>query len=515
MSKRALPPSIERIAAATLPMALHDAQASKRIELKALAASAPHALMSRAGIAVAKLALAVAPQARAVAVVAGPGNNGGDGLVAATHLHRQGLAVRVLQVAPDARMPADAGQALADAQSAGVPIEPLEDLRPAEDLVIDAVLGLGTSRAPEGAVARAIDIVERRRAAVLAIDLPSGLHPDTGMALGPSAVHARWTLSLLTLKPGLFTGAGRDHAGEVWLDRLGVDVDDEPASALLGSPPEAPPQAFGARRHAQHKGSFGDLCIVGGAPGMHGAAWLAGTAALTAGAGRVYVSPLDPQAPSLLTAAPELMQRPEAWLWPPRQLAQTTIVCGCGGGSAVAAALPALLSHGRRLVLDADALNAIASDSSLRQLLRARAARQLTTVLTPHPLEAARLLDTDSRSIQADRLGAARALAQSTAAVVVLKGSGSVLARPDGSVWINGSGNALLASAGTGDVLAGWLGGIWSQLEAGDDAGAWLAARAAVWLHGRAADRCAATQGLALPLRASQLIEAMRAALPA
>ena len=478
------------------PWLLHDAAASRAAETLALADAAPHALMQRAGLGVARLALAMAPHAQRIDVFAGPGNNGGDGLVAATHLHRAGKTVRVLLLGDAARLPADAANALQQAHGAGVRVADAWD-DTAADLAIDALLGLGTSRAPDGAIARAIAWLNTGSAPVLAIDLPSGLHPDTGMPLGSAAVRAAATLSLLTLKPGLFTGHGRDHAGAVWLDTLGIAATG--ATAQLSPPPRWP-----AREHALHKGSFGDVAVVGGAPGMTGAAWLAARAAHAAGAGRVYCSLLDANAPLLDAARPELMGRERWWTSPPALLAATTVVCGCGGSTAVHEALPALLSNAARLVLDADALNAIAADPSLQTLLVARAARGRQTVLTPHPLEAARLLEISTADVQADRIAAACQLSARFAAIVVLKGSGSIVAAPDQRPSVNPTGNALLATAGTGDVLAGWIAGLWAQHR---DAHA--ATVAAVWQHGRAADLAAAA-GQRTPLRAADLIEAMR-----
>jgi hydroxyethylthiazole kinase-like uncharacterized protein yjeF len=336
------------------------------------------------------------------------------------------------------------------------------------------------------------------QAPVLAVDLPSGLHPDTGALLGAAAVRADVTLALLTVKPGCCTGHGRDQSGEVWLDTLGVTA--KAPTAWLSGPPVPPP-----RRHAAHKGSFGDVAVVGGAAGMVGAAWLAASAALAAGAGRVYCSLLDPQAVLLDPARPELMGRTAWWQSPPALLAQTTVVCGCGGGEAVRAALPPLLSHAARLVLDADALNALAADSGLQPLLRARAARGLATLLTPHPLEAARLLQTGSAEVQRDRLAAARHLAADTGAAVLLKGSGSVIAAAGRLPHFNPTGNAALATAGTGDVLAGWAAGLWAQQPEAEAADV---AAAAAWQHGRAADLFARA-GNTGPLRAADLVEAL------
>jgi hydroxyethylthiazole kinase-like uncharacterized protein yjeF len=314
--------------------------------------------------------------------------------------------------------------------------------------------------------------------------VPSGLHADTGHALGNACVTATHTLTMLTLKPGLFTAAGRDHAGVVWLDQLGTEsAADAPQSWLSGT------SAAAARRHAQHKGSFGDVAVVGGGPGMSGAALLAARAAHAAGAGRVFVEMLDDPAMSLDALRPELMFR-RGWTHSaPAVLGASTVVCGCGGGDAVRAPLPRLLSLAKRLVLDADALNALASDDALLTLLRARAGRGLASVMTPHPLEAARLLGCTTAEVQADRLLAAQDLAARNLCVVVLKGSGSVIAAPGQVPRINSTGNAALATAGTGDVLAGWLGGRWAQIDSGDEAAAAFAvAVRAVAEHGAAAE---------------------------
>ena len=264
--------------------------------------------------------------------------------------------------------------------------------------------------------------------------------------IGAAAVRATATLALLSLKPGCFTHQGRDHGGAMWFSDLGVTA-DAPTAWLSGAPASHP------RPHAAHKGSHGDVLVIGGAPGMTGAAWLAASAALAACAGRVYTSLLGQDAVHATPPRLELMTRQRAWLHAPPQLSADTVVCGCGGGDAVRAALPPLLSHAGRLVLDADALNAISADASLLQLLQGRAQRGLATLLTPHPLEAARLLGVPTGDIQHGRLAAAQTLAQRLGATVLLKGSGSIIAAPGRVARINASGNASLASAGTGDEI--------------------------------------------------------------
>ena len=464
------------------PWPLYDVAATRRIEQAAAATLPPHALMQRAGLAVARLALAIAPHARTVWVACGPGNNGGDGFEAALHLRRWGKEAVVTWRGDEARVPTDARASLARAREGGVAFAPEP---PASfDLALDALLGIGGTRAPEGALLRDIEHMNAGGAPVLSIDVPSGLDADTGS--GSAFVRASHTLALLALKPGLFTLQGRDAAGEPWFHDLGVDAGAEPASATL-----SPPPAERHRPHASHKGSHGDVAVIGGAPGMAGAALLAARAALHHGAGRVYVGFLDPDAGALDPQQPDLMAR----AWEGLALDALAVACGCGGGEAVRMALPRALGA-RALVLDADALNTVAADAALQSLLATRGRGGAPTVLTPHPLEAARLLARDTKAVQSDRIAAARELALRFASVVVLKGSGSVIAAPEGAVRINPTGNARLAIAGTGDVLAGWIA---ARLAAGESA--FEAASAAVYLHGLAADRWPADR----PLPASAL----------
>jgi len=253
------------------------------------------------------------------------------------------------------------------------------------------------------------------------------------------------------------------------------------------------------RRHAEHKGSFGDVAIVGGATGMAGAALLAARSAHAAGAGRVFLELLDLEAATLVAdfERPELMLRPGWSRGAAATVELCTVVCGCGGGEAVRAVLPRLVGLVSRLVLDADALNAVATDTALRTVLAARASRDRETILTPHPLEAARLLATTTQAVQADRLGAAKALAERYRCTVVLKGSGSIVATPGEVPRICASGNASLATAGTGDVLAGWIAGRWRP-----GANAFDTATLGVVEHGAAAGP-ASTEAL----RAADLIE--------
>lgn len=497
--------SPQPLAAFDQPWPLHDAQQSRRIETAASATLPPHTLMQRAGLSVARLALAIAPHAQRLWIAAGPGNNGGDGLEAAMHLRRAGKDVQVSLAGDPSKMPADAAMSFRRAADAGVAIGEAT-APPAEiDLAIDALLGLGAAREPDGAMALLVRAVNATACPRLAVDLPSGLSADTGAALGSLVVHATHTLALLSLKPGLFTAMGREHAGALWFDDLGCACESAavPPRAQLGDAHSAL-QLRPARGHAGHKGGYGDVMAVGGAPGMSGALALAARAALAGGAGRVFACALDPGAPTHDPLAPELMWRPGLWHDDPASWQDATVVCGCGGGHLVREALSALLSRSARLVLDADALNTIAADTTLQSSLGARAARHRATVLTPHPLEAARLLALpNADKVQTNRLAAAQSLAQRFACTVVLKGSGSVIAAPRRTSVINPTGNARLAGAGTGDVLAGWLAGLWSASAAtGAMADAFVVARAAAYTHGAAVQRGDASA----PLTASALL---------
>ena len=447
---------------------------------QALARRLPaHTLMQRAGEAVGRLALAVAPHAKAVWLGCGPGNNGGDGLQAAAWLQASGKACHVTWLGSTEAMSTDTALAWRQAKDAGVQwCESLQDVAGDVDLCVDALLGLGSNSRPiEGRLAELLRQIQQHKTPVLAVDLPTGLDADTGN-LNNLAVRADHTLSLLTLKPGLFTGHGRDHVGQVWLDALQRPADPalaggEPAAQLLAAA-QAP-----TRAHASHKGSYGDVAVLGGAPGMAGAAVLAASAALHAGAGRVFVSLLDPSAANYDAAQPELMFRALQDI----ELSSMTLVCGCGAGADAATLVDAALPGTRSLVLDADALNAIAADDSLKARLLGRAKSAAGTVLTPHPLEAARLLGCSTNDVQNNRLAAAKQLSKAFQCCVVLKGSGTVISAPGQISRINPTGSARLAIAGTGDVLAGLIG---ARIAQGHNP--WDAACAAGYQHGELAD---------------------------
>ena len=445
--------------------------------------------MQHAGLAIAQLTLALAPHAKSIWIACGPGNNGGDGLEAAVHLARFGKTVTVSELAGEPPRRGEALQALQAWQAAQASNVRFIDAPPENfDFCIDALFGIGKSNGFGATYETWIAHINATDAPVLAVDVPSGLHADTGVA-ARNCVRADFTLSLLTLKPGLFTSDGRAKVGEVWFNPLVAQHTEPPTAHLATS------EVVHSRPHNTHKGSFGDVTVIGGDDGMVGAAVLAGRAALHGGAGRVFLGLLAKIGPTYDDIQPELMVRSLESL----SIQDMAIVAGCGGGAAMAQHLQNIVQAAQSLVLDADALNHLALSIDAQTRLTERPAN--TSVLTPHPLEAARLLNTSVTAVQADRLNAAKTLAERWNCVVVLKGSGTIIAQPGGTPTINPTGNARLATAGTGDVLAGLIGSYLAQ-----GMGAWEAAHSAVFDHGRVAD-CWPTE--AGTLTASRLAQAL------
>lgn len=465
-------------------------------------------LMERAGLAIAEVARTrSADTGAAILVVAGPGNNGGDAWVAAAHLREKFHRVIVLD-ASTSRPTAPEAVAAQERFVVGggtVVMQWPHELCPA--LVVDGLLGIGLTREVDGDFAEIIARINASGAPVLAIDVPSGLDADSGRVRGV-AVNATDTLTFIAAKPGLFTADGVDRCGRVAVDTLGLEARyfENALGSLLTM--EAVGESLPRRRRNTHKGIFGTLGVVGGNRGMVGAALLAARAGLLGGAGRVLVG-LIAVSDSLAVdpVHPELMLRPID-----DAMKADVIVVGPGAGrspSATSAShfdraiLPAAIATKKPLVLDADALNAIALQEVIAQSL---ATRKSATVLTPHPAEAARMLHRTNEQVQDDRLGAALELAKRFNAHVVLKGAGSICAFPDGRWSVNTTGNPGLASGGTGDVLAGLIGALLSQ---GLDAE--RALELGVCIHGAAADACVARGIGPIGLTASEVaLEARR-----
>ncbi len=455
----------------------------------------PSVLMQRAGAALDAQIRSQWPEARRVLVLCGGGNNGGDGYVLARLLRERGIEVTVIATA-EARATEAAGAAAAWREAGGEmgrwrPQAPLPDV----DLVVDALLGIGLSRAPDSDLATLIDAVNRRATPILAVDLPSGLDADSGHAPGAVIVATR-TLCLLARKRGLYTGRARDVTGAVAFDALGVDdqglgevarlLDRRDLSRLL------PP-----RRPGTHKGEQGHVLVLGGDTGMSGAVRLAGQAALRTGAGWVSIGSRPEHVAIIASAQPELMVHgidASAGLDPLLQRADALALGpGLGQGTWSRELFEAALAADLPMVIDADALNLLGQ--APRKLPR-------TCILTPHPGEAARLLDCSVREIESDRYAAVRALAERYACTVVLKGAGTLV--DDGRrVRVCPYGNPGMASAGMGDALTGTVAALLAQhLEVLD------AACAGVLAHALAGDRAAGL--LPRGLLASDLIAQVR-----
>lgn len=449
-----------------------------RASEQAWARTHPHdALMEKAGAAAAELAGTLASESgEPVLILAGPGNNGGDALVAARHLSAQGFRITVVSHADPARLPADAAHARAAWLQGGGAI--LADIPSSQrySLMIDGLFGMGLTRDITGNDARWIAQANSLACPKLALDVPSGLDSDSGRIRG-CALRADHTLTFLGLKPGLLTGEGLDCVGELHLNTLGVTPATSPTVSGIALTQLENRHHLSPRAHNSHKGTYGHVGIIGGSHGMVGACLIAGRAALQQGAGSVTLGTLDDRIvvdyvePRLMFAVPErLLSTP---------LSVLAIGPGLGQSPRAHALLESALAIPCPLILDADALNLLASDP---ELATQAAHRSHPTLLTPHPGEAARLFGVAAADIQKNRIEAARNLSLHYRADLALKGAGTVIAHPDGRYAINTSGGPWLAQAGSGDRLTGLLAGLLGQgMEPGD------AVEAAVWLHGTSA----------------------------
>ena len=455
-------------------------------------------LMERAGRATYEAARSAWPNARRWLVLCGAGNNGGDGYVVARLARAAGCAVTVCALKDPAALAGDAATAAQRWREAGGtavrwPLAPhaaggIED----HDLVVDALLGTGLDRAPSGAYGEAVAAVNRAGGPVVAVDIPSGLHADSGVALG-QAVRAGLTVTFIGNKRGLFTADGPDHAGTVEYSDLQTPDsvrNSEPDSGILIRE-NVISSVLPPRRRNSHKGSYGWLLGVGSDLGMSGALRLCGEAALRSGAGKVTLVTRPEHAALINVGCPELMVRAmDGGAALAELLGEVTaLVAGTGlGRSAWSRELfAACLDAPGPMVLDADGLNLLARterEANGPDLPRGR------WILTPHPAEAGRLLECSAAEVQSDRVGSAQRLAARFDAVVVLKGCGTVVADPQGRYAICPLGNPGMATAGTGDVLSGVIGALLAQ-----GLTAWDAATAGVVAHAAAGDRAAAERG--------------------
>lgn len=415
------------------------------------------------------------PRAQTLCVLCGPGNNGGDGFLLAALARTAGMQASVLATGADAA--GDAALARGRFVREGGAWLPASVL-PEADVYVDALFGSGLNRAPSGDAATLIAALNAQSKPVLALDVPSGLDADTGVAFEP-CVRATATVCFVGWKRGLFTARGPDLCGERHLATLDIPADSQASSA-----PDAEllvPRILPPRARDSHKGRNGHVLAIGGDLGAGGAVRMCGEAAARVGAGLVSIATREANVGSILSARPELMPQ---GVHVPRNLepllARASVLAvgpGLGQEDWGKGLWQAALEAGKPTVLDADGLN-----------LLAQSPRALPdcVVLTPHPAEASRLLGRSTADVQSDRFGAARALAQKYRAVAVLKGAGSLIADAEGRVAVCPWGNPGMASGGMGDVLTGVIAGLLAQ---GLDA--WQAACLGVGLHARAGDLAA------------------------
>lgn len=481
-----------------LPDALYSAAQVRALDASLIAAgTSGFELMQRAARATWRALVRHWPTANELSVVAGHGNNAGDGYLVAVLARRAGWHVRVLAAGDPQRLQGDAALAHAEAVSEGVAVQAWSAQSELRGIVLDALLGTGLTGEVREPYASVIAAINASGLPVAAVDIPSGLCADTGRMLG-AAVRADLTVTFIGLKLGLFTGDAADLVGERVFNDLQASPESFSGVAVMarrltnGNVPR-----LTARPPTSHKGKFGHVLLIGGDRGFGGAILLSAQSALRSGAGMVSVATRSEHVPAALARIPEAMVLGTSSANQLMGLLQkvSVLVVGPGlgqaswGRSLLSAAANAPLSQ----VWDADALNMLAQE---------RVSLPKDCVITPHPGEAARLLGISTAEVQADRPAAAHALSKKYTAVVILKGSGSLVASPDGRLALCHQGHPAMATAGLGDVLAGLVGALLAQgMEAFD------AACLAVWLHANAGEQQGKTgRGLA----ASDLIPAIR-----
>jgi NAD(P)H-hydrate epimerase len=459
-----------------------------------------YTLMTRAAEAAVKEARRRFPGARRWQVLCGAGNNGGDGYVVARLAAEQGIVVSVAALTDPEQLKGDAATAYGDFAASGGIVMPWDGggLDAEAELLVDAILGSGLERDVGGEFAVCVDAINAHPAPVIALDIPSGIHGDTGRRMG-CAVSADATVTFVGLKSGLFLGDAQDYCGDIVFSALGIPADSRgnPQPVLQRLPDSAFATALSRRDRGAHKGNFGHVLVIGGGPGMPGAVRLCGEAALRAGAGRVSVATHPSHAQMIVASRPELMCHAIGDAKDVTQLVEKADVIAFGPGLGqsqwardlydvvVASQCPG--------VWDADALN----------LLAAKPGKRAHRVITPHPGEAATLLGKQASEVQADRPAALRQLSERYDGVAVLKGAGTLVSSSAGAPWLCTAGNPGMAAAGMGDVLTGVIAAMLGQ-----GLPAELAAIVGVEVHARAGDRAAA-QG-ERGLLASELADELR-----
>ncbi len=469
--------------AAPFAEALYDVAALRQIEARAARRLGDlHELMQRAGQAAWRELLVHWPQAQRIVVACGPGNNGGDGYVLARHALEAGRDVRVVRLgdhAPRGELAARAADAYA---AAGGPVLEFDDRLPPAEVTVDALFGIGLSRAPDEAASALIAAINTQSAAVLALDVPSGVDADRGSVPG-AAVFATRTIEFLACKAGLRTGAALDHVGVLSRANLGLEAADlesaVPCAQRLSTVELA--RWLAPRRRDSHKGSNGRVLCIGGEHGSGGAIVLCAQAALRSGAGLVEVATRERHIAPLLARLPEAMAHEvgdaRALQAALEHADAVAIGPGLGQQDWGLHLYERAVASGRPLLLDADALNLLSTKPF---------ALPADAIITPHPGEAARLLGTTTADVQRDRFAAARALCERYSCVVVLKGAGSIVAAAHETPRVIAAGNPGMAVGGMGDVLSGVIAALRAQ-----GINAFDAASCGALLHAAAGDAAA------------------------
>ncbi len=486
------------------PQDLYDAAAARALDRVAIedAGLAGLTLMQRAGRAAFEGLRRRWPSAARISIVCGVGNNGGDGFVIADLARQAGLEAEVILVGDRERLAGDAATCFSQLDGSGVAVHAWDRAFNAPDVIVDALLGTGLDRDVAGDHAAAIERMNADAAPIVSVDLPSGINASTGRCMGTAAV-AALTVTFIGPKQGLLSGDAPDFTGTVEFDAL-----DVPAAVYRAVPATARVvhyagirDRFGARARTAHKGHYGHVLVVGGAPGFGGAVRMAAEAAGRSGAGLVSVATVSEHAAAVTQARPELMCHAISDASALRPLLKRATVVAIGPGLGQSdwshAMLAAVRDCALPTVMDADALNLLADDPDSYH----------GRVITPHPGEAARLLRTSTAAIHADRFAAARALNEALGGVVVLKGAGTIVQTAQAVPRIIGDGNPGMATGGMGDVLTGIIAGLAAQGFPLPDAATFGAC-----VHAHAADR-AAEQGGERGLLAGDLMPFIRNAL--
>ena len=444
-----------------MPVEIFPVAAIREIDRKAIETEGipGYTLMKRAGAAALQAATTRYPGAKRWQVICGSGNNGGDGYVVARLAAAQGIVVTAIALTDPESLQGDAATAYGDfAAEGGVVLTWSAELDADAELMVDAILGSGLERDLEGEFAEVVKAINKHTAPVLSLDIPSGLHGDSGAVLG-CAVNADLTVTFVGLKQGLFVGDGAENVGELLFSGLEIPEScrDGSAALLQRIATRCVDELLPRRPRGSHKGDFGHVLVVGGGSGMPGAVRLCGEAALRAGAGRVSIATDPAHAASIVASRPELMSHGIAT---PDELdvliAKADVIAfgpGLGQSEWARALYERVAAEDRPSVWDADALN----------LLAIKGGSAANRVITPHPGEASSLLDLSTAAVQADRISALRALHDRFGGVVVLKGAGSLVSSSDGLPWICTAGNPGMAAPGMGDVLTGIIAALLAQ----------------------------------------------------